>query len=999
MQLRVALSLLVVTTGLHAQSGGNLAFDGIADRATGPGGGLFDFSGNYTLEAWINPTTTVGQDSICGRGDGFSGLSGEYAFQLFDGRPRLRHAGGAWFEANSIVPAGEWNHVAVVVTSTTYRFYLNGHPDGNGTHSQTLAASAMPFTLGKQGSVFTDNFWHGRLDDVRVWSVARTESEIRSGVHGCGLGSPGLVARYEFDCVIGQTLLDTSGNGLDAVLGTTATSELVDPTPTPPHPLGEALEFDGIDDRATGPGGSAFDLPFNFTIEAWVHPTAITGERTICARGTGFGGSHEFVFQLLNGKPRLFHANESSWFQANTTLPADQWNHVAIVVTPTTFRFYLNGQSDGVGSHFGALGSGAETFVIGKQGTGADRFWQGMLDDVRVWGSARSASQILDNMWALANPLGEASLIACYDMDGRSQTVFDRSANANHAALGSSVSVESTDPERTGDSFFDPHIGTAQGAGDDTIESLALGFPFAFPDGTTTSTVDVDSNGVIYIPPAAWSDHVPLVSTLRNNPSALYPFWYDMTLLGVADDVYFQALPDVALITWECARFYLGSDLFRIQAQLYPDGSFRFVYPSGIPSSIPVIGASEGGGVSGPGPTDLSAIPEGAPLTGGGSTIYEHVAFDLVNPFGPDAMLLFSPNGSGYDVSSNMPVRAAATKHGQACRRSIRFVQGGSGVYTVSDVADAFDPDFGAVIVASGDDLIAGPFNLGFMFTFPGGSDSSTVDLDTNGRILPPSSDSTDSVPDVASFLAESHPTIAPFWSDLIVGGGVGGAIYQKSGPGFSRFTWGDVAQYAGSQPITFQATLFDDDSITVTLVGTALFDESIGYYDGNSEALIGVSDGFLFSTPAEQDFSALPVASPGAVYEFWDGAFEDLDLQLTLESLNVPVLGSTWEMRLDGLPGSSFAVAVIMGVSNPDLDLTGTGIGLDGCYLLTTGNLGSLPAGISGSQSTVVTVNFELGQTGLVGFTMFMQGAVLAPGTTPLGAALSNGVRATVGY
>ena len=91
------------------------------------------------------------------------------------------------------MPAGEWNHVAIVVTPTTYQFYLNGQPDGNGTHNRTLSTSSMPFMIGRQGSDFVNNLWHGRLDDLRVWSVARTQSEIQNGMPSNGLAVPSLI--------------------------------------------------------------------------------------------------------------------------------------------------------------------------------------------------------------------------------------------------------------------------------------------------------------------------------------------------------------------------------------------------------------------------------------------------------------------------------------------------------------------------------------------------------------------------------------------------------------------------------------------------------------------------------------------------------------------------------------------------------------------------------------------------------------------------------------
>jgi hypothetical protein len=55
---------------------------------------------------------------------------------------------------------------------------------------------------------------NGRIDDVRIWSVARTAGEVAAGMNGVDPNSPGLVAQWTFD---GGSTVD-SANGLTGTL-------------------------------------------------------------------------------------------------------------------------------------------------------------------------------------------------------------------------------------------------------------------------------------------------------------------------------------------------------------------------------------------------------------------------------------------------------------------------------------------------------------------------------------------------------------------------------------------------------------------------------------------------------------------------------------------------------------------------------------------------------------------------------------------------------------
>ena len=60
----------------------------------------------------------------------------------------------------------------------------------------------------------------GAVDEVRIWSAARTQEQVRAGMFARLDGPrPNLVACWTFDENDGQLALDHSGNANDAVLG------------------------------------------------------------------------------------------------------------------------------------------------------------------------------------------------------------------------------------------------------------------------------------------------------------------------------------------------------------------------------------------------------------------------------------------------------------------------------------------------------------------------------------------------------------------------------------------------------------------------------------------------------------------------------------------------------------------------------------------------------------------------------------------------------------
>jgi hypothetical protein len=83
---------------------------------------------------------------------------------------------------------------------STWRLYLNGDLEtqlsvGQPARAPNIQHAAIGSALNSSGS--PSGFFNGAIDEVRVWSQARTQSQIRSTINQQLSGSqPGLVGRY-----------------------------------------------------------------------------------------------------------------------------------------------------------------------------------------------------------------------------------------------------------------------------------------------------------------------------------------------------------------------------------------------------------------------------------------------------------------------------------------------------------------------------------------------------------------------------------------------------------------------------------------------------------------------------------------------------------------------------------------------------------------------------------------------------------------------------------
>jgi Concanavalin A-like lectin/glucanases superfamily len=127
-----------------------------------------------------------------------------------------------------------WHHVAATFNNGTVKLYVNGALDRTVSGVLTPLISTEPVAFGREGT-YPGGTFNGLIDEVRIWNVVRSGSQIARSITRRLQGSEtGLVGYWRLDEGSGQVAADATGHGLNGRLGETAGADVWDPTWTTP---------------------------------------------------------------------------------------------------------------------------------------------------------------------------------------------------------------------------------------------------------------------------------------------------------------------------------------------------------------------------------------------------------------------------------------------------------------------------------------------------------------------------------------------------------------------------------------------------------------------------------------------------------------------------------------------------------------------------------------------------------------------------------------------
>jgi hypothetical protein len=191
--------------------GDALEFDGGNDFVSIPHHPNLQLSGgNFTIEYWAQPNPNgtfqwvVSKDFGNGDLDYLTGLNVNNQWRFIAQNLDID------ITAGPVVTAGRWYHIACTFDGTIARLYINGIEVGIDNTLGTPVINTAPVLIGQRSG--GQNF-NGSIDELRIWNVARTATEIRENMHLTSTGcETGLVSYYQFNDGAGSSTLSDKTN-------------------------------------------------------------------------------------------------------------------------------------------------------------------------------------------------------------------------------------------------------------------------------------------------------------------------------------------------------------------------------------------------------------------------------------------------------------------------------------------------------------------------------------------------------------------------------------------------------------------------------------------------------------------------------------------------------------------------------------------------------------------------------------------------------------------
>lgn len=193
----------------------------------------------------------------------------------------------------------------------------------------------------------------------------------------------GLVAWWKFDEASGTTAYDSAGNG--------NTGTLINNPAWDSGKSGSALRFSGVNNYVNTNLDVQPNAMPSTTWAAWVYPTRVNfHERQFILSDNGGGYARSVFVAADQVRWGIFTGEDEAWRPA--PVDVNQWQHIAVVYTPTNVEFYKNGiryswghRPKGQASRF--------NLQIGRD-PGFGGFYQGLIDDVRIYSRALSPDEV-----------------------------------------------------------------------------------------------------------------------------------------------------------------------------------------------------------------------------------------------------------------------------------------------------------------------------------------------------------------------------------------------------------------------------------------------------------------------------------------------------------------------------------------------------------------------------------------------------------------------------
>ncbi|MEV0228470.1 LamG-like jellyroll fold domain-containing protein [Nonomuraea sp. NPDC050786] len=208
----------------------------------------------------------------------------------------------------------------------------------------------------------------------------------------------GLVAAYGMNEGTGTTVADSSGKSNTGTLSNATWSNS--------GKYGKALSFNGTSAYVNIPDSTTLRLTTGMTLEAWLNPATATGYRTALIKQHASGNAYALWANADNNRPYAeIVTGTDQGLSGTASLPLNTWTHVTATYDGTTLRLYTNGTQVAQKAVTGTIRGDAQPLRIGGSALWGEYF-NGLIDDVRVYNRALTPTEIQNDMNTPIGPAG-----------------------------------------------------------------------------------------------------------------------------------------------------------------------------------------------------------------------------------------------------------------------------------------------------------------------------------------------------------------------------------------------------------------------------------------------------------------------------------------------------------------------------------------------------------------------------------------------------------------
>ncbi|MHC4345944.1 MAG: LamG-like jellyroll fold domain-containing protein, partial [Planctomycetota bacterium] len=389
---------------------GALNFDGVDDYVRANDDPSLDGMSALTLTAWVRTDGSGSDVALVHKylhGTGGSWDSSFFLSLTSEGAVVFSYSlGGTHVLKRSAASVDNnlWHHIVAVYTGSEGSIFIDGQeaplsrddPDPGGA----INDSDEDLLVGSANSAgVLGYFFEGTADDVRIYDRGLSAGEIEQLYQE----DSGPVAHWKFDEGAGSIAYDSAGDNDGTVYGADWTTGILD----------GALSFDGEDDYVNVGQPESLTNMGSGSVALWLKPDSTIDDtlgtwRALFEKngaGATYDGDMYLAFTPWVDHPGviLLHIcndageNFAVWSD-DDYWPGGVWQHVAVSWDNATgaVRMFINGEpeTEAVDNFAGVTMSVDRDVTIGRNSEMDAYWWDGKIDDVRVYNRALSAGEV-----------------------------------------------------------------------------------------------------------------------------------------------------------------------------------------------------------------------------------------------------------------------------------------------------------------------------------------------------------------------------------------------------------------------------------------------------------------------------------------------------------------------------------------------------------------------------------------------------------------------------